>query len=394
VTGASRGVAVIGYGWMGRLHAQAYLRLRHHYPHLPAARLVGVADPEPDRRAEAVRRFGFERSVADWRELLDDPAVEAVSVTAPNHLHREIATAAAAAGRHVWVEKPVGLTAADALAVARAVRDAGVQSCVGFNYRNAPAIQQARELVAGGSLGIVTHARFRLFSDYAGHPQGALSWRFERAQGGTGVLGDLASHGVDLVRYLLGEVNEVIADTAVFIRQRPRPAGVGRHYAIAEGHPTEDVENEDYVCSMLRTATGARVVLEASRVAVGDQNNYGLEIHATKGLVRWDFRRMGELEVSTGDSYAGQPVTTVFVGAGHGEYAAFQPGAALAMSYDDLKVIEAAALFASIADGKPRGATIEDAVASAQVLEAMTQSARTGRWTPVDSFPAGAGSGE
>ena len=383
MTSSPLGVAVIGNGWMGRLHAQAYLRLRHHYPQLPAARLIGVADPQTERRDEAVSRFGFERSVADWRELLDDPAVDAVSVTTPNHWHRQIATAAAAAGKHVWVEKPVGLSAADAAAVAQAVRDAGVQSCVGFNYRNVPAIRHARELIAGGSLGTVTHARFRLFSDYAGHPRGALSWRFERAQGGTGVLGDLASHGVDLVRHLLGEVDEVIAEVVIFIPQRPRPAGVGSHYALAEGGPAGVVENEDYVCSMLRTAAGARVVLEASRVAVGDQNNYGLEIHATKGLVRWDFRRMGELEVSTGDSYASQPVTTVLAGPGHGDYAAFQPGAAVAMSYDDLKVIEAAGFFASIADGKPHGATVEDAVASAQVLEAMTQSAQTGRWTLV-----------
>jgi predicted dehydrogenase len=385
MTGTSLGVAVIGYGWMGRLHAQAYSRLRHHYPELPAARLIAVADPETDRQADAIRRFGFERSVADWRELLDDPAVEAVSVTAPNHWHRQIATAAAAAGRHVWVEKPVGLTAADALAVASAIKSAGVQSCVGFNYRSAPAVQHARDLIADGSLGTVTHARFRLFSDYAGHPRGALSWRFERARGGTGVLGDLASHGVDLVRFLLGEVDDVIADTAIFIAQRPRPEGVGSHYAIAEGGQAGEVENEDYLCSMLRTSAGARVVLEASRVAVGDQNNYGLEIHATKGLLRWDFRRMGELEVSTGDSYASQPVTTVFAGPGHGDYAAFQPGAAIAMSYDDLKVIEAAAFVASVADGKPHGATAEDAAASAQVLEAMTRSARTGRWTPVQA---------
>lgn len=190
LAGTPRGVAVIGYGWMGRLHTQAYLRLPHHYPHLPAARLIAVADPEADRRAEAVRRFGFERSMADWRELLDDPAVEAVSVTTPNHLHREITIAAASAGQHVWIEKPVGLTAADALAVAQAVQAAGVRSCVGFNYRHAPAVQQARELIAGGSLGTVTHARFRLFSDYAGtrkrHCPGDLSGpRAGRACSGT-----------------------------------------------------------------------------------------------------------------------------------------------------------------------------------------------------------------
>ncbi|HEV3464818.1 MAG TPA: Gfo/Idh/MocA family oxidoreductase, partial [Actinomycetota bacterium] len=112
----------------------------------------------------------------------------------------------AEAGKHVWVEKPVGLATDDARAVADAAERAGVQGTVGFNYRNAPAVTAARELIAGGQLGTVTHARFRLFSDYAAHPEGALTWRYERARGGSGVLGDLAAHGVDLVWYLLGEV--------------------------------------------------------------------------------------------------------------------------------------------------------------------------------------------
>jgi len=140
------------------------------------------------------------------------------------------------------------------------------------------------------------------------------------------------------------------------------------------------VENEDYVSSLLRFASGARGTLEASRVAVGEQNNYGFEIHGTKGAVFWDFRRMGELAVSTGNKYQDQPVSTLYVGPADGDYAAFQPGAASSMSYDDLKVIEAYNFLRSIVEGKPYGATLDDAVRSAVALDAMVQSAASGTW--------------
>jgi predicted dehydrogenase len=140
------------------------------------------------------------------------------------------------------------------------------------------------------------------------------------------------------------------------------------------------VENEDYVSSQLRMASGGRVVLEASRVAVGEQNNYGFEIHGTTGALFWDFRRMGELGVSRGDAYQDQPVATVLVGPGAGEFAAFQPGAANPMSFDDLKVIEAYQFVRSIAEGRPYGATVDDALSSAIALDAMVRSVETGAW--------------
>jgi len=143
------------------------------------------------------------------------------------------------------------------------------------------------------------------------------------------------------------------------------------------------VENEDYVSGLLRLASGARLVLEASRVAVGEQNNYGFEVHGTKGALFWDFRRMNELGMSLGAAYQDQPVNTVYVGPGHGEYAAFQPGAATAMGYDDLKVIEAHRFLRSVAEGTPYGATLADAVRAAVVLDAMVRSVQTGRWVAV-----------
>jgi predicted dehydrogenase len=378
------GVAVVGFGWMGRVHTQAYARLPHHFPQLSVRpELVAVVDEVPGRAAGAAARYGFAMATEDWRQIAADRRVHAVSITAPNFLHREIGVAMAEAGKHIWIEKPAGLSAADTRAVAEAVHKAAVQGTVGFNYRNAPAVAVARELISSGEIGAVTHAGFRMFSDYAAHPDGALTWRYEREQGGHGVLGDLASHGVDLARYLVGEIDALIADTAVFIPERPRPAGATAGHARAAGGVPGAVENEDFVSCLLRFASGARGVLEACRVSVGEQNNYGFAVHGTKGAVLWDFRRMGELAVSRGTAYQDQPVSTVFVGPGHGEYAAFQPGAASAMSYDDLKVIEAYNFLRSVAEGVPYGATLDDAVRSAEALEAMTTSAEQGTWVSV-----------
>ncbi|MDQ0834976.1 putative dehydrogenase [Streptomyces achromogenes] len=378
------GVAVVGFGWMGRVHTQAYARVRHHYPQLALRpELVVVAEEVPGRAEEAAAQFGFTATTRNWREVATDPRVQAVSITAPNFLHREIGVAMAEAGKHIWIEKPVGLAREDAVAVADAVARAGVQGAVGFNYRNAPAVETARALIAAGELGAVTHVRIRLLSDYAAHPDGALTWRYERERGGSGVLGDLASHGVDLARFLLGDITSLAADTAVFVPERARPTGATAGHSLAAGGELGPVENEDYVNCLLRFASGARGVLEACRVSVGAQNDYGFEVHGTEGAVFWDFRRMNELGVSRGTTYQDQPVSTVYVGPGDGEFGAFQPGAANAMGYDDLKVVEAHRFLRSVAEGAPHGATLADAVRSATVLEAMSRSAESRSWVDV-----------
>ncbi|MEU4562227.1 Gfo/Idh/MocA family oxidoreductase [Actinoplanes sp. NPDC023936] len=358
------GVAVIGMGWMGRVHTRAYARVHQHYPDLPTPELIAVADDVPGRAASAAEQFGFAASVSDWHELLDDPRIQAVSVTAPNFLHREMGVAFAAAGKHLWIEKPVGLSAADA----RAITGPG-QVTVGFNYRHAPAVAKARELIRTGEIGAVTHARFSFCSDYAASPDDALTWRFERERGGSGVLGDLGSHAVDLIRHLLGEIVEVSADTAILIPQRRRALGATSGHQRGTGEPGP-VENEDWFAALLRLESGARVTCEASRVAYGDPNHYGFTIYGTRGLLAWDFRRMGELRLRD---------ATVFAGPGDGEFAAFQPGAAIAMSYDDLKVIEASLFLRSIVTGVPQGPGLADAIRAAEILEAMLAAASSGR---------------
>lgn len=378
------GIGVVGAGWLGDVHARAWGRLRHHYPDLPVApRFAAVVDSVDGACANAARRHGFAATYADWRDLLADPAVDVVSVTAPNALHREIGVAVAAAGKHLWIEKPVGLGAADARAVRDAVVAAGVQSTVGFNYRTVPAVTALRDLVADGAIGAPTHARVHLFSDYAAHPRGALTWRYTLAQGGHGVLGDLASHAVDLTRFVLGDLARVVAETEVFIAQRPILAEGAVSYGhglAAEDAPTGRVENEDYVAAMARTRAGVLVTLECSRVAVGEQNNYGIEVHGTQGLASWDFRTPGELRLSTGSDYANQPSQRLLVGPGAGDFQRFQPGAGIAMSYDDTKVVELAGFVRSVLTGRSEGATIEDAVASAEALDAMVESAAGAGW--------------
>src|SRR5262245_20566897 len=226
-------VGIIGAGWMGHVHARAYQRLAQHWPDLAVRpELVAVADSSAPA-AEAFARAHGGRTYADWRELLADADIAAVSVTAPNFLHREIGVAVAEAGKHLWIEKPVGLTAADAIAVRDAVHASGVVNCVGFNYRHVPAVARARRVVESGQIGVPTHARVQLLTDYAAHPGSPLSWRYAVDRGGHGVLGDLASHGVDLLRFVLGDISGVMAQTAIHIPKRPIADSQG-HYSVLD----------------------------------------------------------------------------------------------------------------------------------------------------------------
>jgi predicted dehydrogenase len=375
-------VGVVGLGWMGQVHARAYLRLRQHYLDTPLHPvLVAVADNATDARlAAAVEAFGFTDVHADWRELVARDDIDVVSITGPNFLHRDVAVAAAASGKHIWVEKPAGRDAGETREIRDAVRAAGVQSAVGFNYRNAPAVEAARQLVAEGRLGTISWVHLRLLADYAAHPDGALTWRFQNAWSGSGVLGDLVSHGVDLGRYVVGEIAGLVADTATFIPQRPQVSGAASHFSRGSGGPLGPVENEDYAAALLRFANGARGSLESSRTAVGEQCTYGIEVHGDRGALAWDFRRMGELRLCLDQDFQDASYTTRYVAPGAGELGHFQPGSGIAMGYDDLKVIEAERLVRSIASGEPVGATIEDALVAAELVDAMAASAASGSW--------------
>ena len=375
-------VGVIGFGWMGRLHARSWARLSAHYPGLPLRpALVAVGDSnQSEELSRSVEAHGFAELHADWRDLLARDDLDVVSVCGPNHLHRDMAVAVVESGRHLWIEKPAGRNAEETAEIATAVEKAGVQSAAGFNYRNAPAIEYARQLVRNGILGRLQTVEVRFLADYAAHPEGALSWRFLNEQAGSGVSGDLASHAVDLAYYVAGDVVALVADDGRFITDRPLSAGSGSHFARGVQGTLGAVENEDYVGALLRFAGGARGTLVAGRTAVGEQCGYGIAVHGDRGAFAWDFRRMGELRVSIGADYQDASYETVLANRTHGEYSAFQPGGGIAMGYDDLKVIEAYRLAQSIAASAPVGATVKDALRAAELVDAMQLSISQHSW--------------
>lgn len=392
------GVGLVSVGWMGAVHTRAYRDLPLVYPDLGIRpRLVHAADSSEERAAHARDVLGYERASTDYRDVLADPEVEVVSICAPNFLHAEMAIAAAAAGKHVWIEKPAGRGAAETQAIADAAHAAGVVTSVGFNYRNAPAIEHARAIVAAGDLGRITNVRGAFFADYSSEPNGALSWRFTRALAGSGVLGDLMGHLIDLVHHLLGPVAEVTALTSTVYAERPKLAmGQATHFAVVEGGELGPVENEDHAAVLVRladdaVASGAVGTLEASRVAVGPRASYALEIYGTEGSLRWDFERMNELEVAIGRSGPHVGYTRVMAGPGFGEFDRFQPGAGTGMGYDDLKVVEARKFLEAVAGGPAVQASIDDAVAANRVVDAAERSAASREWTRVDGLPAGTG---
>ncbi len=379
-------VGVVGLGWMGRLHSRSLVRLPQHYPDQPLVpRLVAFADPaQDDATTVAARSLGFVEHHLDWRELVERDDIDLVCVTGPNATHRDVAVAAAGNGKHLWVEKPAGRTSIETAQIAEAVAEAGVQAAAGFNYRNAPAVEHARELVRSGRLGQVQHTTVHFSSDYSAHPDGALTWRFKNDLAGSGVLGDLVSHAADLARYVVGDLAEVVADTATFITERAVPDGNASHFSRGGTGPRQPVENEDYVSALLRFVDGSRGILESSRTEVGDQCAYSIEVHGAQGAVAWDFRRMGELRTCLDQDYQDASWTTQLVRPGIGETGAFQPGSGIAMSYDDLKLIEAHRLVTSIIGGKAVGATVDDALVAARTVDALLASAAQGRWISVE----------
>jgi predicted dehydrogenase len=389
------GVGLISVGWMGKLHTRSYQALPTVYPELRLRpHLVHAVDTAEERAEYARNVLGYAKVSTDYRDVLADPDVDVVSICAPTGLHREIGVAAAEAGKPFWIEKPVGRDAKEAADVAAAASRAGVVTSVGYNYRHAPAVERVRELVANGDLGRITNVRAVFFNSYASEPKGALSWRFIRDLAGFGALGDLLSHVVDLVQYLLGPISGVSALTSTVYTERPiLPMGSGTHFAVIEDGELGTVENDDYAAALVRfapdsRAAGAVGTLEASRVIVGPECDLSFEIYGTEGSATWNFEQMNELRVCLGRRGPHHGYTTVLGNAHLGDYAHFQPGPANSMGYDDLKVIEAKKFLLAVTGRERRNSTVDDAHHVAEVIAAAAASSERGTWQQVPAVPA------
>jgi predicted dehydrogenase len=380
------GVGVIGMGWMGQVHSRSYRMIadRFHSDGM-RARLVICADDVEARAREAQERFGFERCTTDWKQVVSHPEVQAVNVASPNHLHLEMVRAAAAKGKHIFCEKPVGRNSRETAAIARLAREAGVLSWVGYNYRWAPLVQYARQLIRDGKLGTLTHYRGRFFVDYGSNPDGVLSWRFQRELAGHGTLGDLMSHVADMAHLLAGPMQRVVANRKTFIPSRPLAIpGQGTHFSVNPDAPRAAVTNEDYVGALVQFACGAQGHLEVCRVVKGPRCEMAFELNGTRGAMKWSFERVNELQLFLPDGTEEHdgPVL-IQSGPQHPFYASFYPGPALNMSYEDLKIIETFQFLRSIVEGKQGEPGFAEALAVAEVQDAMERSWASERWEDV-----------
>lgn len=389
------GIGLIGVGWMGEVHSASYKRVGVHFPECDArARLLIAGDEVEERAQNAAEKFGYEQWTTSWREVIDHPEVEAVSICAPNFLHRDVALAAAAAGKHFWGEKPLGRSPQETAEIVEAAERAGVRTIVGLNYRNPPAVQHARRLLETGALGEVTHFRMQFVASYSANPKGALSWRFVRDLGGFGVLADLGSHAVDLAQFLLGPIVRVSAASAIHIPRRPKvEMGSGTHFSIVEeAVGLADVENEDWAAALVEFDSGLKGTIELSRTIVGADARYSFEVNGTQGAVSWSFERMNELDVYGPLPSGDRGYARVVMGPQHPDFGRFQPGQGVPMGYDDLKVFEAYRFLQSVADGRQREPGVREIYAAAKVLDAMARSCDSGIWEAVRELaPVGRG---
>lgn len=383
------GVGVVGFGWMGQAHSRSYLRIPSLFPDRSADPvLVACSDTVEARRVQAVDDFGFAEATDDWRKVAEHPDVDVVVVTAPNMLHVDIVSAAAAAGRHVFCEKPVGGTPAQTVVAERAARAAGVVSGVGYNYRWAPVVQLARQLIVDGRLGQVLSYQGRFLSCYGNDPLGLLSWRFLVDQGGYGVSTDLLSHVVDLAHFLVGPIASVSGTGETFIRRRPLPSGAGSHYDRGQpGDPTGEVTNEDWFGAMARFEGGAVGEFEVCRTFAGPESHHTFELYGTEGSLRWDFERMNELELHlTGVAGSLGGFTTIRAGDHLPFHGRFVPGRANGIGFEDLVTIEDAQFLEAVAARRPFAPGFDEALACVSVQDALLRSWRSGRWEDVRSL--------
>lgn len=383
------GIAVIGQGFMGRAHSLGWSRVAAvgKGPLEPVLTILAGRDGEALERN--ARRYGFEDWTSDWARALERQDVDLVDICTPGALHAEMALAALAAGKHVLCEKPLANSLEEARSLARAAEAAaqsGVYACVGFNYRRVPALAVAQRLVSEGHLGQLRHVRTCYLQDWLVDPDFPLSWRLDASEAGSGALGDLLSHVVDLVRFLSGEeLEEVSATLKTFVAERPlasRQAGLS---AVSTVSGRKGRVTVDDACAVVgRLGNGALVTMEATRVAPGRKNALQIELYGSTGSLSFDLERLNELQVYE-NSAAYQGFSRVLVTNSDDPYIDqwWPPGHVL--GWEHTFVHEFEEMLRAIADKREPEPSFADGLATQVVLDAIIRSSRERAWTEVNS---------
>jgi len=365
-------VGLIGAGWMGKAHAVAFENASRVFGSDPATLSVtAVADVNRDAAQNFASRFGVARWTVDWREVVEDPRIDAIDITTSNDAHPEIALAAIAAGKHVYCEKPMANSARQAKAMLDAATAAGVRSLVGYNYLCNPVQAYARQLITSGALGEIFHFRGTFDNDYMVDPLYPFTWRTSAlAAGKAGALGDMASHVLSLAHYLVGEVVDVAATRQTLHSRRRDAQGIER-----------EVQNDDLAQFVCRFDNGASGYIEASRIGTGRKLYLAYEIQGSRGALLFDQERMNELHLYRHDDpRAERGHKRILCAPEHPDYAAFFSLQGNPLGYNDLKTIEARRLIETIALDRPWIANFDFGYRIERVVEAALISADERHW--------------
>ncbi|SFP90685.1 Predicted dehydrogenase [Geodermatophilus dictyosporus] len=382
------GVGLIGHAFMGAAHSQAWRTAPHFFdlPLRPDLRVLAGRDA--DRVAEAAGRLGWAETETDWRRVLERADVGLVDVCTPGDTHAEIAIAALEAGKHVLCEKPLANSVAEAEAMAEAAARAaarGVRSMVGFTYRRVPAIGLARRLVAEGRLGRIRHVRAAYLQDWIADPAAPMSWRLEKDKAGSGALGDIGAHVVDLTQYITGEtLTGVSALMETFVKERPLPASAGSLSGTA-GEGMGQVTVDDAAVFLARFSGGAVATFEATRFALGRKNGIRIEVNGSEGSLAFDFEDMNVLEFFDGTEPAERAgFRRIIVTEPEHPYVAAWWPAGHGLGYEHGFTHQVVDLVTAIAKDEDPAPSFADGLQVQRVLDAVERSAAADSvWTPI-----------
>lgn len=370
------GIGMLGFGFMGKAHANAYKKIPYIYwpphVHLHLRTLCGI--PE-DQVRENRDRYGFEEYTTDWHQLIEDDRIHVFDNCGPTNLHAEPCIVAARAGKHIFCEKPLGRNVAEAKEMWDAVRDTGVKHGCGFNYRFVPAVRLARDLIERGEIGQIYHFRARYLQEWIADPDFPFVWRMSKKISGSGALGDLGAHSIDLARFLAGEPKTVMGLTKTFVKERPSGDGTGKKLKV-------DVD--DAVEVVVEFENGAIGTIEASRFCPGKKSQNIFEINGSKGSLAWDMLRLNELQFYSTEDEAksvGGVRTVLVTESFHPYYKEWWPHGHI-IGWEHACIHEMRHFLEAIATGaeiSPYGATFEDGYKCAVICDAILESSKTGQ---------------
>ena len=360
-------IGIIGIGFMGKAHAFAYRSALAVFPDIPVPVLRMIADVNAESAAKAAHQYGFQKSTGDWRELIADKEIDVVSITTPNILHKEMALAAIAAGKHVHCEKPLSPTLQDSQEMMVAAEAKGITTQVGFNYIKNPMLKVARAMIAAGELGEITGFRGIHAEDYMADGAGPWTWRLDPS-GGPGVIADLGSHIIGLARFLLGPITSVNAEVETVIKHRPKTRG---------SNEMEKVLVDDIARLLVRFDKGFGGTIEANWVKTGRNMQLGFEIEGSKGALAFTQERLNELKFyKAGGNIRDKGFTTIESGPQHPPYGGFCVAGGHQLGFNDLKTIEMAEFLAAISGAKHAGPDFREAFEIQKVVEAAIRSSK------------------